>query len=87
MKPECFLRGKSENYRFFFGFLTGGATIGLFLNPITSCMTLLATWEASPFYFFFGLIKGGLACCNITIAGLTKSVVKQHTLNIYYSPA
>jgi hypothetical protein len=56
MKPECVTLGKPENYRFFLGFLMGGATNGLLLKAIMSCMTLYATWMVSPLRFLAGLI-------------------------------
>jgi hypothetical protein len=48
-----------ENYRFFFDFLGCGGIIGLLLKPITSRMTLYATWTASPLRFLAGFVMGG----------------------------
>jgi len=87
MKPECFLRGKSENYRFFFGFFDRWGDNRFISQSDHVLHDIIGHLGSVALLLFFGLIKGGLACCNITIAGLTKSVVKQHTLNIYYSPA
>jgi hypothetical protein len=55
---------KARNYRFFFGFLIGGAIMGLLLRPITSCMMEAIRMFASAGRFFAGFVMSPIYHAN-----------------------